>query len=137
MTCYIRPYVFKGYVSPVLLYFIRIESVPPVYWSNFHVTTQNGESVIQHMHDSLQKTTFHFFVALFQSISYLPFLQGTEANKQNACNSHILSKIQFPKKLRRKHLLNLSSAILRLDWSRLWFGSLQNSEKVFKSSKSM
>ena len=40
-------------------------------------------------------------------------------------------KFTFNFTLRRKHLLNLSSAILRSDWemSRLWFVSLQNSEK--------
>ena len=68
------------------------------------------------MHDSLQKTTFHFLLLYFFK-AYLPFLQGTETNNWYASwNLHRFTKIQFPKKLRRKHILNISWSILRSDW---------------------
>ena len=41
-----------------------------------------------------RKLQFNFLLFFFKA--YLPFLQGTEANKQNAtCNLHRLPKIQF------------------------------------------
>ena len=62
------------------------------------------------------ETTFHFLLNFYKA--YLPFLQGTEmqTNKMPLAIYIDFPKFSFNFTLKRKHLLNLSSAILKSDW---------------------
>ena len=88
--------IHKGHVVQFFLYFfISIESVPLVYWSNFSCHYINWWL----SYSARARFTPENYISLFLLYffkAYLLFLQGTEANKHNAtCNLHRLTKIQF------------------------------------------
>ena len=102
--------------SPV--FFIRIESVPLVCWSDFSchynkMVTQFFSACMIHSRKLHFTFLFYFFKA------YLSFLQGTvtQTNKMPLAIYIDFPKFSFNFTLRRKYLLNLSSATLRSDWN--------------------
>ena len=68
------------------------------------------------MHDSHQKTRFHFFCCTFSKHIWPSCKVQRQTNEMPLAIYLDFPKFTFNFTLRRKHLLNLSSAILRSDW---------------------